>query len=116
MTNIEKLEKNCIADLNSILRKYLRGWYVGSLALNYISITTDVGYIDIQINSGVVIKIDTNEKIFKPRNIKYIDFYSGVHVYLTNMNFHSEIIKRFRKYQKAGNKMIKIKTYNKEYA
>lgn len=116
MTNIEKLEKDCIADMQSILRKYLDNWYVRSLALNYIELITDVGYIEIKINSKTEIKIHTYEEQFKPRDKKYMKFYTDVERYLNIADFHKVIMQRFRKYKKAGDKMIKNKIYCKEYA
>jgi hypothetical protein len=116
MTNIEKLNEDCITDLNLILKKELnKKWCINSVCRNYFSINLGVGYIHIWNNSKFKISISTNNETFSPFEKKYIEFYSIIHKFLTDKEFQKKITKRYLIYKKIADKIVNNNTYILEY-
>lgn len=120
MNNMEKIEQDCVNDLNLYLKTELnKKWVIShnSLSLNQFSITDsfNIGHIEIRYNSKLEVKPKTYVNQFEPSNQDYIEFYEVFHRFLVDNVFQDKIIDRYLRFKVKGEEMVNNRTYMKKY-
>ena len=115
MTRFEKIEKECIKDLNLLVRKHLNdNWHV-DIALNYLALRHDIGSIRVHLyDESTKIEIKTQEKDFEIHNASFLEFNYGINKFLTDVKFQDKLFERLNTFIFYGSQMINDKTYTQE--
>lgn len=116
MTIYEKIENDCIKDLNVLVRKHLNdNWHV-DIALNYLALRHEIGTIAIHIyTESTEIEIKTQRESHEIHNALFLEFNHGMNKFLTDINFQDKLIERLNHFIFRGTQMINDNTYTKEF-